>query len=113
MKIEFTDNGWKEVVPNEVIISRKMPRSFGPIPIKEWISTNERLGLKDRKTCNCCKTNWKNLEGGVNFYFSNKENKAVCDSCSNKIDIILSQRNKHRELTKEEVDKLLGGKWTN
>jgi hypothetical protein len=58
MKIEYTDNGWKEItIKNINIIKKISDKPF--FLLSEWISFNEKYPKigKRRKCCNRCKTN--------------------------------------------------------
>ena len=87
MKIEITDTGWKEITTKEIkIIGERWSGAFGNMTIKEWIESVKRTGLtKHRKTCNCCHRSWEDLSGRVNFFFTDKGNKEICDECVVKI----------------------------
>lgn len=92
MKIEITKTGWKEITTKEfkIIGERWSTKFFDNQTTKKWVESNKRLGLtKNRMTCNCCHKKWTDLPGKVNFYFTDKGNKAICDEC---VKAIFSQR---------------------
>jgi len=86
MKVTLTSKGWDEVSVSRIEIT-SIPYEHTLHSVKGWLDFNKRhpkIGRK-RKTCNCCKKSWKKLNGSVNLIFTNKGNKAVCDSCLQKI----------------------------
>ena len=88
MKIEITTTGWKEITTREIkIIGNKWDNpTFAHQTTKEWIESNKRVGLsKKRLKCNCCGRPWEDLPGRINFFSTNKGNKAICDECFKKI----------------------------
>ena len=87
MKTEITNNGWKEITIKEfkIISKRWESSSFKNITTSEWIASSDRLGLKNRKNCNCCHKPWRGMSGKVNFFTTDKGNKAICDQCMKKI----------------------------
>lgn len=87
MKTVITDIGWKEITTKEFkIIGERWSGAFGNTTTKEWVESNKRAGTdKNRKTCQCCHRNWKDLFGRVNFFTTNHGNKAICDECVVKI----------------------------
>ena len=87
MKTEITSTGWKEITIKEFkIISKRWEGVFKDVSTHVWISSNDRLGLtNNRKTCNCCHRPWRGMSGKVNFFTTDKGNKAICDQCMKKI----------------------------
>ena len=89
MKIEFTDEGWKETITKHITI-----RKWGGVlmSLDAWVETNERLfpSVKHRHRCDCCRKKWRKIFslGNVNIVFTNGPNKGVfeaykiiCDLC--------------------------------
>lgn len=89
MKIEITDTGWKEITIKEIKIigERWTNPAFANTTIKEWIESNKRVGIykRGRQFCECCHRNWEDISGKINFFFTNKGNKVICDECVVKI----------------------------
>ena len=89
MKIEITETGWKEITTVEFkIISERWTNSaFANTTTKEWIESNKRVGMykKGRETCGCCHRKWEDISGKINYFSTNKGNKAICDECVKKI----------------------------
>lgn len=88
MKIEYNENGWSEITTVNIKIKGSKWNNFlDNMTTKEWLASNIKLKLKakGRSRCDCCHIPWDKLDGKVNFYFTNKGNKVICDSCREKI----------------------------
>jgi len=86
MKVEYTENGWKEITTVNINITRIAKRKF--FEVENWLETNKRLGLKGeefRTRCQRCKRKWEELTGNVNLVYTDKGNKALCDQCVDEV----------------------------
>jgi len=86
MKTKPTNKGWDEIKTTHIEIVR-IPNKSTLTSVEMWLDFNKKhqnIG-RNRKTCNCCKKSWSNLEGMVNLVFTNKGNKSVCDDCLRKL----------------------------
>lgn len=81
MKTTLTDRGWVEVTAKHFNIEKFSSRN-PMMSVKDWVEFIKRLKLdRKRKTCDCCKRPWIEVDGGVNLVFTNKGSKAICDNC--------------------------------
>ena len=81
MKTEITKTGWKEVTTKTFKVLKRFNSALASIG--GWIETNERLGLKGRTRCACCKKPWRDMQSTKKVWLvvTNKGNKAVCGPC--------------------------------
>lgn len=82
MKSVLTNKGWDEITTQHIEVTGIASKN--PIhKVYFWNEVNKQhpSTRRSKMSCDCCKTSWKKLTGGVNLVFTNKGNKTVCDKC--------------------------------